>query len=74
MSNSYMVNKSQNAPRMTQSIRCKRKDQQDKGELDENEIKKRMEIFVVEPTVVLHRGRTSREAKRGRKRGSSRSC
>ena len=74
MMTSSMVNMSQNAPRTPRATRVKRKDQNDRGALDEDEIKKRMKKFSVEPTALLKRGRMSREAARGRKRDRSRAC
>ena len=56
------------------AIRGKRKDQNDRGELDEDEIKKWMENFSVDPTALLNRGCTSREAASGRKRDIFRAC
>jgi len=72
MRTSSMVNKSQNAPRMPRAIRGKKKDTHDRGALDEDEIKKRMGRFGVDPTAMLERGRATREADRGRKRDRSR--
>ena len=63
-----MVNKIQNAPRIPCAIRGKRKDMHNRGALDIEEIKRKMGRFGVDPTVMLERGRTSREAERGRKR------
>ena len=63
-----MFNKSQNNPRMPCAIRGKRKDMHDRGALDKEEIKWRMGRFGVDPTAMLERGRTSRDAKRGSNR------
>ena len=69
-----MVNKSQNAPCMTLEIRSKRKNQLDRGALKNDKIKKRIEMFGVEPTAMLERKRTSKEDKRVRTRDRSKSC
>ena len=57
-----MVNKSQNDPCIPREIMGKKKDQHNMGELDEDEIKKRIENVGVEPTYMLERGNTPREA------------
>ena len=69
-----MVNNIQNNNRMPRSIGGKSKYQYNRGELDKSKIKKRMEKFAVDPTAMLKRGGTLREADRGRNRDRSRAC
>ena len=67
-----MVNKNQNTPRTPHAIKGKRKYMHDRGDLDEDNIKRRMGRLGVNPTAMLERGHTSWEAERGRKRDKSR--
>ena len=69
-----MVNKIQNAPCMLHAIRGNRMVIYDRRALDEENIKRRMGRFRVDPTAMFERFRTSREADRVRKKDRSRAC
>ena len=63
-----MVNDNNNTPRIPRAIRGNRKYQYSRGELDKDDIKKRMENFGVEPTAMIERDVRQRRS-RGEYRG-----